>query len=186
MKIALVVIAALGLFIGIFIWNGYTTAGQHETGLTATVDNMKNVYANNIIQVIKTKGKVVQGYKKDLIDVIDANMARYKDDQNLMFKAIAESAGLAPDASLYKDLQKSIETGYTELASKQSDQIDRVRVYKNFLDYSIQGKVTKALFNFPSEEGKKAMGMLIVNKDTEKTFDTKQMEVIDPLAPDAK
>jgi hypothetical protein len=185
MKIAVITLAILLAILGffaMFIWSGYSTAKQHESSLVAVVDEMKNVYANSIIQVLKTKGKVTTGYKKDLVDVIDANMARYKDDKNLMFKSVAESAGLTLDASLYKDLSKAVETGYGEFSAKQSDQIDRVRVYKNFLDTTISGKVTAVLFNFPSPEAKKAMGMLILNKDTEATFESKQMEVVDPFA----
>jgi len=177
MKIALSIIGGFLVFIllgAAFVWNSYTTAGKKENGIIAIYEDMQNVYANSIIEVLEQKGVVVSKYKKDVLETIDKNMLRYKNDQNLMFKAIAESAGLTVSPELYKDLSRSIEAGYRKFESTQREKIDRVRNYKDFINYTIQGNIAK-LFGFPSEKAKFIMNQLIVNNKTNKTFKTGNM-----------
>ncbi len=71
------------------------------------------------LQTLEAKGKVTKQYKEDLIEVVKANMLRYQNDQQLMFKAVAESANLTLTPDLYKDLSKSVEVGYKTFESSQ-------------------------------------------------------------------
>jgi len=157
-----------------FVWSAYTTAGKKENGIIAIYEDMQNVYANSIIEVLEQKGVVISKYKKDILESIDKNMIRYKNDKNLLFKSVAESAGLTVSPNLYQDLSRSIESGYRKFESTQRFKIDRVRNYKNFIDYSIRGKIA-GLFGFPSEKAKFIMEQLILNEKTETTFKVGKM-----------
>jgi len=177
----------LGCFLGFLVLFGSIfgygisakfEAAKYENGIEAIYTDMQNVYANSIVQTLKSKADVVGQYKGDLLEVVKANMERYKNDQNLVFKAIKEQAGLNIDASMYKDLQKSIDIGYTKFENSQRDKIDRVRVYKNFLDGSVKGSIAK-LLGYPSDKAKEIMEKLISNKDAKKTFATGEMEDLD-------
>ena len=177
MKIFLGILAGLIIFFGsiaLFIWSAYSTAGKKENGIIAVYEDMQNVYANSIIEVLEQKGIVVEKYKSDVIETINANMLRYKNDKNLLFKAVAESAGLTVSPELYKDMSRSIESGYRSFENKQRDKIDRVRNYKDFINYSIRGKIA-GLFGFPSEKAKFVMELLILNDKTNETFTSGKM-----------
>lgn len=175
--VVLSVLVVIGLTVG-YVISAKFEASKYENGIEAIYTDMQNVYANSIVQTLKAKAEVVGQYKGDLLEVVKANMERYKNDQNLMFKAINEQAGLNIDSSMYKDLQKSIEIGYTKFENSQRDKIDRVRVYKNFLDGSVKGSIAKIL-GYPSDKAKEIMEKLISNKDAKKTFSTGEMEDLD-------
>lgn len=178
---------AIGLFLGFlllvvsiagFLWSAKVQAGKMENGIIAIYEDMQNVYANSIIQTLEAKGKVTKQYKEDLIEVVKANMLRYQNDQQLMFKAVAESANLTLTPDLYKDLSKSVEVGYKTFESSQRSKIDRVRAFKDYLDNSIKGQVSK-IFGYPTEKVKFIMEQLITNPNTTKTFATGKMEQVD-------
>jgi len=163
------------LFVFGYLWSAYTTAGKKDLGVIAIYEQMQNVYANSIIETLEQKGLVIEKQKKDILEAIDKNMLRYKNDNNLMFKAISESAGLTIPSDLYKDLSISIEAGYRKFESTQKDKIDRVRNYQEFLNYSLKGTIAKA-FGFPSEKAKFIMDNLITNEKTKETFSTGIMQ----------
>jgi len=168
-----------------FVLSAKFTAEEHENGIEAIYSDMQNVYANAVVQTLKTKAQVVGQYKGDLLEVVKANMERYKNDQNLIFKSIAEQAGLTIDASVYKELQTSIGIAYSKFESSQRDKIDRVRVYKNFLNASIKGMIAK-FFGYPSEKAKEVMDKLITNTTTSKTFADGKMEQLELFDKDKK
>lgn len=174
-----VTFVVLAVSVAMFLWSAKVTAGKMENGIIAIYDDMQNVYANSIVQILEGKGKVTQQYKSDLLEIVKANMLRYENDQNLMFKAVSESANLTLTPELYKDLSKSIEVGYKTFESSQRTKIDRVRAYKDYLDNSLKGLFAKSLFNYPSDKAKYLMEKLISNKETQKTFETGEMDRID-------
>lgn len=180
-KILLGVIASLFiLVIGVvsFFISAKFTAGRYENQISAVYENMQNVYANSIVQVLKTKSDIVKEYKGDFTDVVKANMERYKNDQNLLFKAISEQAGLKLSDDLYKDMSKSVDIGYTKFESEQKQKIDIVRGYKDFSDNTIKGNVAK-FFGYPSEKALAIMNKLITNESTSATFSSGKMEQLD-------
>lgn len=180
-KVLLGVLASvIVLVIGVvsFFLSAKFTAAKYENDIVAVYEDMQNVYANQIVQVLKGKSQVIQQYKGDFTEVVKLNMDRYKNDQNLMFKAIVEQAGLKLSDDLYKDLSKSIEIAYTKFENKQRAKIDTVRVYKNFLDGSIKGAIAK-FFGYPSEKALFVMNKLITNVATTETFNSGNMEQLD-------
>lgn len=170
-------VVLVGLLVG-FVISAKFESSRYENQIEAIYSDMQNTYANSVVQVLNTKSDVVKQYKGDFTEVVKANMERYKNDQNVMFKAIAEQAGLKLDVDLYKDLSKSIDIAYTKFESSQRMKIDVVRVYKNFLDASVKGFVAKML-GFPSRDIEDKMKKLIVNKNTTSTFETGNMEQLE-------
>jgi len=179
MKVALGIMGGfivLLMLIAGFVWSSYSTAGKKQNGIIAIYEDMQNVYANSIIETLEQKGMILSKHKDDVLEVIDKNMIRYQNDQNLLFKAVSEAAGITVSPELYLDMSRSVESGYRAFESTQRSKIDRVRNFKDFLDYSIQGKVAQLVGTFPSEKAKFIMDQLIINKGTKNTFKTGEME----------
>lgn len=152
--------------------------GKQETSIEASYLEMQNAYAMQIVQVLKGKWQVVDTHKQNLLDVVKANMERYSNDQGLLFKSISEQANLTLTSELYEDLSKSYKTAYTIVQEKQSDKIDKARVYKNAIENSISGWVWAGYFGYPKPETKKMIDFMLSNLETAKVFQTGMMEDI--------
>ncbi len=172
---ATIVIIVLATVIGIY--NIVKTCNENEVQIEAYWQEMQNVNAG-LVNKIKSSGKITANYKNSMIEMLDTYMKKYSNDSNLVMKWANEAQTLYPDASMWKDLMKLIESEYTSFQISQKDKIDVVRNYKRYLADPIHSMVASA-FGKPSEKAKKIMDMVITTKETQSTFETGIMETVD-------
>jgi len=181
-KYILAVVGLSILVVGVMALTFRMEAGKQENGIEASYKDVKNIYANEVVQVLKGKGNVLKAYKGDVLEMVKANMERYSNDQNLLFKSIAESAGLTVSDKLYTDMSHAYTVAYSKVSASQTDIIDRTRAYKDLTQNSIRGMLFADMMGYPSANADKLMNFLLTNKETVKAFETGMMEDINPLA----
>lgn len=153
----------------------YNECVSQEEGIEAQYTQNQNNYDKHFKQVVESLG-VVDKYSEDLKGAYKTAIeGRYGDEgSKALFQMITEQNPQL-DASLYKQIQTTVEAGRGDFENNQKTLIDKKRVYKTYL-----GKVPTvwfaSLMGFPKKDLAK---MDIVTSDrTEKAFDTKKDEPI--------
>jgi hypothetical protein len=174
--VLLAVVAILGLsFIGV-----YNSCNSQEKGILAVHNDMQNVHASMFNQM-KSQGLAVEKYGDMVIQAINEAMSgRYGEGgSRAAFQWIQENNPTI-DAAVMEKLQVAIEAGYNRFEATQRTKIDRLRIYKRDLDSFPKGFIAK-IFGYP-KINLAEMEQVISTKETKKTFETKEMETIDPFA----
>jgi hypothetical protein len=119
-----------------------------EEGVIASYNDGENVHSNTL-KKIKQAGFVVENYSKQVQETIsNAIRGRYGADgikANMAFIQ-EQNPNISPD--LFQRLLVIIEAGNNEFAAKQTDRLDRVRVYKTDLR-SFPGSLIASTLGFP-------------------------------------
>lgn len=172
-----VVILIIGLSIFSFVYDVVKTCNENEVQIEAYWQEMQNVNAG-LVNKIKSSGKIVANYKNSMVEMLDTYMKKYSNDGNLLMKWANEAQTLYPDASMWSDLMKLIQSEYTNFQISQKTKIDVVRSYNRYLADPIHSMIAGS-FGKPSEKAKKIMSTIIVTKETQNTFETGTMETVD-------
>lgn len=102
-----------------------------EEGIIASYNDGENVHSNTL-KKIKQAGFVVENYSKQVQDTIsNAIRGRYGADgvRANMVWIQEQNPSISPD--LFQRLLVIIEAGNNEFAAKQTDRLDRIRVYRS-------------------------------------------------------
>lgn len=151
-----------------------------EQGLVASNEDMKNIHAS-VFNAIKSQGLSVEKFGELAIRAIEVGTTgRYGKNGSQAAMQWIQEQNQNIDAKIMEKLQIAIEAGYNKFESAQRTKIDRIRVYNIDLKSLIRGSVS-AVMGFPKIDLKE-LSQTIVTAETKKTFETKEMEVIDPFA----
>lgn len=164
------------------IWGigSYNNLVRQEEGIKASYEDMQNVHAS-IFNQIKSQGLSVEKYGDLVIQACNVAMeGRYgKMGSQAAFQWIQENNPTIQPQVMEK-LQVAIEAGYNKFESTQRTKIDRIRIYQADLR-SFPKNVFAELLGFPKIDMEK-YGATISSAETKKTFETKEMETIDPFS----
>ena len=172
-------LAIMGI-LAIYCIGTYNSLVSQEEGIKAIHEDMKNVHAS-IFNSIKSQGLAVDKYGDMVIQAIDAAISgRYgKKGSKAAFQWIQEQNPTI-DPKIMEKLQVAIEAGYNKFESTQRTKIDRLRIYRQDLR-SFPKNIVVGILGFPKIDLNE-LGSTITTAETTKTFETKQMDVIDPFA----
>ena len=172
-KIGLGIFMVFMVLIGggaLYVNSAYDTAGTKENAVIAQDESMQSTWGMTE-QTLKMSGVTVKNYGATFIKSLEANAKRYENDKNTMMKFVQESAGvMSPE--LHKRLMTTIEKVYAKKEAKQLSKISVVQDYRNFINFSMKGKIAKLFFNYPSAKATKIMDRIISTKATKKTWET--------------
>jgi hypothetical protein len=102
---------------------------------------------------------------------LEANAKRYEHDKGAMMKWVQEAQGQMSPA-LHDRLMTTIEKVYAKKEARQLSKISVVQDYRNFINYSMKGKIAKIFFDYPSAKATKIMNRIISTKETKQTWET--------------
>ncbi len=156
----------------LYVNSAYDTAGTKENAVIAQDESMQNTWAMQQ-QTLKMGGVTVKNYGETFIKSLEANAKRYENDKNTMMKFVQESAGVMSPA-LHTKLMTTIEKVYAKKESKQLSKISVVQDYRDFINFSMKGKIAKAFFDYPSAKATKIMDRIISTKETKETWKTSE------------
>jgi len=149
--------------------SAFNVANKLEQGIKAEYENNKNVLSAYTLKVSESV-QVPEMYKNDFKEVLQASLtARYgKEGSQATFQWLKEH-NINFDASLYKQIQTTIEAGRNEFAASQTKLIDRKRMYETELGSFLTGKLMMVA-GFPKinldEYG------IVVSEDASNSFKT--------------
>ena len=182
-KVALGILIVFVVIFGggaLYINSAYDTAGQKENAVIAQDESMQNTWGQTE-QVLKMSGVTVKNYGETFIKSLKANAERYANDKGAMMKWVQEAKSqMSPE--LHSRFMTTIEKVYAKKESKQLSKISVVQDYRDFINFSIKGKIAKAFFNYPSAKATKIMDRIISTKETKETWKTGEDTAIDPFA----
>jgi len=176
--VAVLIAAILGT--GCYTMGTYNSLVRQENGIEAVHEDMKNVHAS-IFNQIKSQGLTVEKYGDLVIQALEVAMSgRYgaTGSQAAMQWLREENPTISPE--VFTKLQTVIEVGYNKFEATQRTKIDRIRIYENTLE-TFPSSLVANFFGFPRfelEEYKRT----ISTAETKKTFETGEMETINPFA----
>lgn len=157
-------------------YNGFI---RLENQILAVDKDMQNVHAS-IFNQIKSQGLSVEKYGNLVIESINAAIGgRYGEGgSKAAFQWIKENNPTI-DPNVFNKLNVAIEAGYTKFEATQRTKIDVIRVYRNKLE-TFPSNIVAGVFGFP-KKNLDELERIITTKETKKTFETKEMETIDPF-----
>jgi hypothetical protein len=140
-------LASVAVIVVSFIGTNNSLVGLEE-GVIASYNDGENVHSNTF-KKIKQAGLVTENYSKQVQDTIsNAIRGRYGPDgikANMAFIQ-EQNPSISPD--LFQRLIVIIEAGNNEFAAKQTDRLDRIRVYRTKLR-SFPGSFIASTLGFP-------------------------------------
>jgi hypothetical protein len=178
----LIGLGVLGLILlfAIIVVSGWAKLGSMENGIVAVNEDMKNVHAS-FFNNLKSQGLAIEKYGELVIKAVEAaNSGRYGQGgvKAAMVAIHEQNPNIPPD--IMNKLQIAIEAGYNKFETTQRSKIDRIRVFKDYRYYTFAGVLAGNIFGFPRQVTPDMM-TTVSTAETEKTFETKQMETVDPF-----
>ena len=147
-----------------------------EEGLSAQYKQNQNTYDSMYKTVTEMVG-VTSKYSKDFKEAYDGVMkGRYGEEgSKALFQLITENNPQL-DASLYKQIQQTIEANRGEFKAEQENLLDKKRVYMTTLKQFPTSVIAKVL-GFPKLDLSKID--IVTSDRTEKAFDSKKDEPLE-------
>lgn len=133
--IAIAVSLFIGLFSIIVLSMNFSTKNRAIDLREGTVAQNKvcRLYFTKMWDIIKDKGKVAEKYKEDFKDIyLPMVEGKFSKDDGLLMKWVQERYPEF-DASMYKDLMKSIEIERTGFFNEQSKLVDMQKEYNTYI-----------------------------------------------------
>lgn len=135
-KIAALAVSVIALVVGIVIFSMNISIENQEIDLreTTIAQNKKcEAYFDKMWKILKQKAGVTDQYKEAFKDIYPKLIeGRYSQGDGSLMKWVQESNPTF-DASMYKDLMKSIEVERTGFFNEQATLIDMQREHKVYL-----------------------------------------------------
>jgi hypothetical protein len=145
--IPLGILAAFALVGGCSVVSSYNGLNGQEKGVTATWRDSQ-VWYDNFWKKVRETAQVTEKYKDDFKEVFLGSIdGRYPPDRPVQF--IMESNPTL-DASLYKQIQRVIESGRDDFSQTQRTLVDRQRAYSTSLT-SFPNVALAGMLGFPHE-----------------------------------
>jgi len=152
-----------------------------ENQLKAQWEKNQAVYDTMWKSVQETAG-VAEAHADKVKEIAIATIeGRYKNDNQVLFKAIAEANGQPLPADLYKKVQQIIEAKRNEFQANQTTLVAMKQTYNNKLQ-KFPGSVYAGVMGFPRI--KMEDYEIVTSSKTKKTFETKEDN--EPMSPFAK
>lgn len=134
-----IIIAAVLVFLGVFTLIGVAKYFSTQntvidlSGATVAQNKVCRLYFTKMWDVMKDKGHVLEKYQKDFKDIyLPMVEGKFSKDDGLLMKWVQERYPEF-DASMYKDLMKSIEIERTGFFNEQSILVDMQREYNTYI-----------------------------------------------------
>ena len=160
----------IGIGGALYVNSAYDTAGTKENAVIAQDESMQNTWGQTE-QMLKMSGVTVKNYGETFIKSLKANAERYKNDKGAMMKWVQEAQSqLSP--ALHQKLMTTIEKVYAKKEARQLSKISVVQDYRDFINFSMKGKIAKAFFDYPSAKATKIMDRIVSTKATKQTWET--------------
>lgn len=150
-----------------------------EEGIVASYNDGENVHSNTL-KKIKQAGFVTENYSKQVQDTIsNAIRGRYGAEgiRSNMVWIQEQNPTISPD--LFQRMLVIIEAGNNEFAAKQTDRLDRVRVYKTEMR-SFPGSMIAGMLGFPKIDLAKYERVVAV-EESHKAMETGVDAAYDPF-----
>jgi len=152
----------------LYVNSAYDTAGTKENAVIAQDESMQSTWGMTE-QTLKMSGVTVKNYGATFIKTLEANAKRYENDKGAMMKFVNEAKSqMSPE--LHSRFMTTIEKVYAKKESKQLSKISVVQDYRDFINFSMKGKIAKAFFDYPSAKATKIMDRIISTKATKSTW----------------
>lgn len=186
--VGLLVALAFGAIVTVSLIAGYVgfgnNANRNENGIVASWTNNKNVYDNGWKTVVE-KAQVPKEYTSQMKELYDGMMkGRYGANGSQALLQFIKEQNPSIDASVYKDIQQSIEVFHTQFAQSQTELVSRKQEYQNLLTGTTSGRFYNMLAHYPHIDMSKYD--IVTSAKTEQDFDTKQAGPLDVFGHDKK
>lgn len=139
MKKGTIITIVVALFLGLFTLIGVTMyfSTQNKVidlaGGTSAQNKVCRLYFTKMWDIMKDKGHVIDKYQNDFKEIyIPMVEGKFSNDDGLLMKWVQERYPEF-DASMYKDLSKSIEIERTGFFNEQSKLVDMQREYNTYI-----------------------------------------------------
>jgi hypothetical protein len=164
LTLLVVLVVSLG---GLYVSN-HNRAVDLESQVVAQYEDMRNTMSNYTLK-LQEMIQVTDIYKEDLRDIVEATFTgRYGEDgSQAMFQWIQEQ-NIQLDASVYKNIQVTMESGRTEFQNKQTRLLDTKRIYQKELNSFVSGFFMR-LAGYPEIDLDKYH--IIVEESTQQKFE---------------
>lgn len=132
------IVAIMVSFGGLYVSN-FNRAVDLESQVVAQHEDLRNTMSNYTLK-IQEMVQVTDMYKDDLREIVEATFTgRYGEDgSQAMFQWIQEQ-NIQLDASVYKNIQVTMESGRNEFQNKQTRLLDTKRIYERELKSFVSG-----------------------------------------------
>jgi hypothetical protein len=179
--IGLLVALAFGAIVTVSLIAGYigfgNDANRQENGIVASYTNNKNVYDNGWKTVVE-KAQVPGEYTDKLKEIYtDTMKGRYGADGSKALLQFIKEQNPTIDASVYKEIQQSVEVFHTQFAQAQTELVSRKQEYQNLYTATTSGRLYNMIAHYPHIDMTKYD--IVTSAKTETDFDTKQAPTLD-------
>jgi len=154
------------------------TCNGYEQSIKASHKDSKNVLSR-VMNSIKTNGLVANKYFDTVVKALEAGVKAAEAGgigSQVAIMNLQNNSQNIPTDVLTK-LMNIVTSSYTDFEVSQSKNIDLIRSYETFLGSSPEKFFTG---DYPTIDLEK-YGQLVLNKDAKKSFETGEMEAINPF-----
>lgn len=166
--VLLAVMAVIG-FVGF-----QNDANTFEINIQAQYKNNQNIYDNGWKEVVEKAQipEMAMDQMKKLYDGVMKGRYGEKGSQALLQFITEQNPNI--DASLYKQIQQSIEIFHNEFSQTQTELIAKKQAYETFLRATVSGRFYNMVSGYPHIDLSKFD--IVTSEKTEKDFETKKAE----------
>lgn len=148
----IIVFVAVGVVIGLACCGTVMSFNNEcvdlETQIKAQYDKNQAVY-DTTWKTIKETANVADAHSEKLKEIVTASIqGRYANDQNVLFKAIAESNGANLPVDLYKQVQQVIESSRQQFLANQVELVSKKQTYEKHL-HVFPNSMYASMLGFP-------------------------------------
>ena len=179
--IGLLVALAFGAIVTVSLLSGYigfgNDANRFENSIIAAYSKNQTVYDNGWKTVVE-KAQVPKEYTAQLKDIYTSTMTgRYGAKGSQALLQFIKEQNPTIDASVYKDIQQSIEIFHNDFNQSQVELVSRKQEYQNLYSATTAGRFYNMIAHYPHIDMSKYD--IVTSAKTQQDFDTKQAAPLD-------
>jgi hypothetical protein len=179
--IGVLIFVAVLIFGGVSLFFGYigfgNEANRFENSITAAYSKNQTVYDNGWKTVVE-KARVPKEYTAQLKDIYTSTMTgRYGADGSKALLQFIKEQNPQIDASVFKEIQQSIEIFHADFNQSQVELVSRKQEYQNLYTATTSGRFYNMIAHYPHIDMSKYD--IVTSDKTQQDFDTKQAGPLD-------